>query len=204
MKRDMDLVRDIMLAVEASDKNPLGWVELDHLGRPESEIGYHVVLMEEAGLIEARELNTMARYLSLPKRLTWRGHEFLDAIREPEVWRRTKGGLAKVGNASIEFVFRQSLRQEAGKRAAGGRSSLAGRGRLDARADVVGTGRARTRQHAGGCARCHDGGYCRLRQVNHRTTGRHRCGPRALLDWLTERHGSWQQGRVLARTGAAD
>jgi hypothetical protein len=105
MKRDLDLVREILLAVEASDEIPLRWVELDHLGRPQGEIAYHVVLMAEAGLLEAQNLVTMQRYLWLPKRLTWRGHEFLDAIREPEVWRRTKEGVAKAGNASLEFVW---------------------------------------------------------------------------------------------------
>jgi hypothetical protein len=50
--------------------------------------------MAEAGLIEAQNLVTMQKYLWLPKRLTWDGHEFLDAIRDPEVWRRTKEGVA--------------------------------------------------------------------------------------------------------------
>ena len=40
-----------------------------------------------------------------PKRLTYRGHEFLDTIRDEEVWRRTKAGVTKMGGASIELLW---------------------------------------------------------------------------------------------------
>jgi hypothetical protein len=56
MKRDLDLVREILLAVEASDEIPLRWVELDHLGRPDSEIAYHVVLMADGDAPSVVEL----------------------------------------------------------------------------------------------------------------------------------------------------
>ena len=40
-----------------------------------------------------------------PKRLTYQGHEFLDTIRDGEVWRRTKAGAEKIGGASIGFIW---------------------------------------------------------------------------------------------------
>lgn len=39
------------------------------------------------------------------KRLTWNGHEFLDTIRDAEVWKRTKAGAEKAGNASVSFLW---------------------------------------------------------------------------------------------------
>ena len=36
--------------------------------------------------------------------LTWQGHEFLNSIRDPEVWSKTKEGAKKVGNFSIQFI----------------------------------------------------------------------------------------------------
>ena len=39
------------------------------------------------------------------RRLSWRGHEFLDTVRNPEIWRETKIGIAKIGGASAEFVW---------------------------------------------------------------------------------------------------
>jgi hypothetical protein len=38
------------------------------------------------------------------KRLTWSGHEFLDNVRDPEIWRRTKEGADKVGGFSLEVL----------------------------------------------------------------------------------------------------
>jgi hypothetical protein len=29
--------------------------------------------------------------------LTWEGHDFLDAVRDPEVWKRTMDGAGKMG-----------------------------------------------------------------------------------------------------------
>ena len=33
------------------------------------------------------------------------GHEFLDTLRDPEIWRRTKQGAKKIGSASIDVLF---------------------------------------------------------------------------------------------------
>lgn len=38
------------------------------------------------------------------ERITWKGHEFIDTVRDPEVWRKTKENLDKVGNFGIEGV----------------------------------------------------------------------------------------------------
>jgi hypothetical protein len=37
--------------------------------------------------------------------LTWNGHEFLEAVRDPEVWRRTKEGAKAAGNAGLGFMW---------------------------------------------------------------------------------------------------
>ena len=38
-------------------------------------------------------------------RLTYAGHEFLDAVRDGEVWRRTKEGAAKAGGAGLKLML---------------------------------------------------------------------------------------------------
>ncbi|MDP4026262.1 DUF2513 domain-containing protein [Methylobacterium sp. NEAU 140] len=38
-------------------------------------------------------------------RLTWRGHEFLDTIRDDEVWAQTKQTAKGAGTGAIEFVW---------------------------------------------------------------------------------------------------
>lgn len=106
MKRDMDLVREILLATEESDTDPRAWVNLPFEGRPPQEVAYHVQLMGEAGLLVVQDHQSIGvnGYRWLPKRLTWQGHEFLDTIRDDEIWRRTKDGARKVGGFSLDVV----------------------------------------------------------------------------------------------------
>jgi hypothetical protein len=47
----------------------------------------------------------MSYYDWKAQRLTFQGHEFLDTIREPEVWRRTKEAAGKVGGAGLELLL---------------------------------------------------------------------------------------------------
>lgn len=37
--------------------------------------------------------------------MTWKGHEFLDAIRSPKIWKFTKEGLQKAGVAGVEIAW---------------------------------------------------------------------------------------------------
>lgn len=101
MKLEKDLVREILLAVEASNEDPLGWTELNLEGRETLDVSYHVMLLHEAGLIVGEDLSTDDGLEWLPKRLTYTGHEFLDTVRDAEVWTLTKTGIEKVGSVSL-------------------------------------------------------------------------------------------------------
>ncbi|MBI6557387.1 Conserved hypothetical protein [Pseudomonas veronii 1YdBTEX2] len=105
MKLDKDLVREILLAVEASNEDPLGWTVLNLEGRDAKEVSYHVMLLHEAGLIVGQDLSTCDGLEWLPKRLTYKGHEFLDTVRDGEVWRRTKAGAEKAGVAGLGVLL---------------------------------------------------------------------------------------------------
>ncbi|QIG80404.1 DUF2513 domain-containing protein [Stakelama tenebrarum] len=111
MKRDMDLVRAILLAVEAKPSpEGLRIEELDVPHYPDSsERRKHLVMMAEAGFF----VHEPSKSSTNPDRvittqifdLSWAGHEYLDAIRDPEIWKRTKEGTRKIGNSSFEFVI---------------------------------------------------------------------------------------------------
>jgi len=108
MKRDMDLVRTILLQVEEKAGDPRGWVELAIPGHPETEVSYHVMLLKEAGLLEAQNLSSSHGYEWKPKRLTWAGHEFVDAAKNDTIWNRTKETVREKGG-SITFDLLKNL-----------------------------------------------------------------------------------------------
>lgn len=111
MKRDMDLVRAILFAVE---QNPSGFAPRTlKLGEyAQEQIGYHAYIMMDAGLVEGANTTHMGSPGPEAKitRLTWAGHEFLDAAREPARWEQAKAILHKAGGASID-VWKQVLTQ---------------------------------------------------------------------------------------------
>ena len=99
MKRDWKLVREILLEVEKKDSPfPDRLLEID--GRTSYEIGYHVKLLYEGGMID--EVNDFggqgdSGHLYAPGGLTWEGHDFLDSIRHDSVWQKVLDQIAPVG-----------------------------------------------------------------------------------------------------------
>ena len=105
MKRDMDLIRAILLKIEseAHGRAP-DTLEID--GYTQEEIGYHATLLGEAKLAEVFDITTFQDLSPKAKiiRLTWQGHEFLDSARENSTWNQAKDLIAnKVGGATIQI-----------------------------------------------------------------------------------------------------
>jgi hypothetical protein len=102
MQRNMDLVRMILMRVEGS---PSGRApdDLGIKGYSLEEIRYHAHIMMQEGLIEGTDVTTMHSPgpEAVPRRLTWKGHEFLDLVRDQERWNQAKSIIAKVGSAPI-------------------------------------------------------------------------------------------------------
>jgi len=102
MKRDMDLVRALLMTVESY---PTGFApdNIEVSGYTQEQIAYHAYLLNEAGLVHAIDVTTMGAQSPEARivRLTWEGHEFLDAAREPSRWEQTKDLINNIGGASI-------------------------------------------------------------------------------------------------------
>lgn len=105
MKRDMDIIRSILLNVEA-DKYPYGSsVQLDGVS---SEIcGHHAALLFDAGLAEGRLIKSDASGIvgATIDRLTSAGHDFCDGIRQDTIWNKAKEHGASYGlSILVEYV----------------------------------------------------------------------------------------------------
>ena len=98
MKRDMDLVRELLLCVE-SDGN---LTTLFKRYSQEVVIG-HLEIMLDANLL----VGNVQSYLdgsesAIVQRLTWAGHEFLDNARNDTVWNKVT---ATIKNAATTASF---------------------------------------------------------------------------------------------------
>jgi hypothetical protein len=106
MQRDWDTIRELLLAIEALA--PGQTLTLNDFEKARcSEINYHALLLDEAGLIEASFFDGLSdgRGLTGIERLTWDGHDFLDAIRSDTVWKRTRAMIMeKTGTTSFAVV----------------------------------------------------------------------------------------------------
>jgi hypothetical protein len=104
----MELVRKILLTIEEKSQDPGGWVNLEIPGQTPETVSYHVMLLNEARLIEASNLSSTAGFDYRAKRLTWSGHEFLDAARNENVWNQVKQVVKEKGG-SIPFEVLKGL-----------------------------------------------------------------------------------------------
>ena len=117
MKRDLDLVRAILLALQNSKHESVEEGELARKVMHSSKFSWtysqlmaHIRILDECGLVTSRPLAMEGVSLSdapLPYlvRLTWEGHEFIDNARNESVWTKAK---EKAGSASFT-VLKQLL-----------------------------------------------------------------------------------------------
>ena len=109
MKRDMDLVREILLRIEKGER-PEGLIS--NIKKPKDEVYYHIKIMSDFGLINAEIITAMNKVSPGPSfvvaniaGLTWEGYDFLDDIRNETVWKKTQAQIKKTtGTASLEMV----------------------------------------------------------------------------------------------------
>ena len=114
MKRDMDLVRKLLIRIEED----WGYEYLGHEGGITIEgyshpaIHYHLGIMIEAGLIasytfpEGLPQTSFSTYIEyLPEIITWEGHEFLEGIRKEETWETIKKEATNLSFAAIKSLI---------------------------------------------------------------------------------------------------
>src|SRR5580704_6518329 len=109
MKRDMDLVRKILLAMEA---HAAGYAPTPFTiaGYEQEVINHHVYLMSQGELVTAVVTTAMgdASPGALPLTITWTGHDFLDTVRNDTVWAKVKTELKDRG-ITLPFSLLQAL-----------------------------------------------------------------------------------------------
>ena len=93
MKRDMDLVRLILLEIEGSEYEEIEGFYID--GYEASLVKYNGELLLQAGLIDKFYEDSIGELVV--GQLTWEGCDYLDKIRDNSIWKKTKDAIKEKG-----------------------------------------------------------------------------------------------------------
>lgn len=113
MELNHDCIRTILLDLE--QYSTLGkFITVDQLAEYENltdyskqEITYALVKLKEADFIDAAfqpPINEGLYYFANIGNLTYSGHEFLDSIRDPKIWKLTKEKAGKIGSFALSTL----------------------------------------------------------------------------------------------------
>lgn len=103
MKRDMNLVRLLLFEIEGEETPDLSNYSQD-------QQVYHMALLIEAELVKGAVVENEMGYPCNTEaiRLTWKGHEFLDAARNTSVWYQVMEKMKSAG-ASLPLPVIQDM-----------------------------------------------------------------------------------------------
>lgn len=116
MKRDMELVRDILTSVEdleSPDDITSASKIADRLGGTSKEkVQYHVEIMNEGGLLDATLTHDSGGGVisATVSRMTWEGHEFLDAARNSDIWAQVQNAASEKSLSLTMDVMKHALK----------------------------------------------------------------------------------------------
>lgn len=109
MKRDLDLLRDMLLKIEesGSEINPLSIEDFLELNADPEIISYHLYLLEDANFINVAFTNQFYDTTNyFVATLTMRGCDYLDAVRDSSIWNKVKEKLKTVGGSAAMDVVK--------------------------------------------------------------------------------------------------
>ncbi len=103
MKRNWDVIRDVLTEVEALDRAEFQVIQYGPPSEsvtPEKDV--HGILLWQSGFITGANASGLAGDAVLAQSLTWEGHDLLETIRSKAVWERIKSTAEDKG---IELTF---------------------------------------------------------------------------------------------------
>lgn len=103
MKRDMDLVRKILLKIEEEYvSTPIYNLTIE--GYDMETVAYHCEILHEAGLVSDYEAQYGDDEIVIfgVGGLTWEGCDYLDKVRDDSIWQKTKSAIKE---KSLPLIF---------------------------------------------------------------------------------------------------
>jgi len=99
VKRDLDLVRQLVLQIEALPAAPPVQYRMSEIEDP--MLSAHLELLIDSGLVNgkiARSHGARGDVISV-EGLTWQGHEWIEMVRSQALWNETKRLVVEQGGA---------------------------------------------------------------------------------------------------------
>ena len=109
MKRDVDLARAILFAIEKEQKTPAKSFRVNIPGYSPEEVMHHVMLLAAARFIEAADHSREHNPDWRPTGLTRQGQKFLDAARSDEIWQQAKVTTLKEARGLSLYLLKEAL-----------------------------------------------------------------------------------------------
>lgn len=121
MKIDHDYLKGLLEAFEASNKPQTDIKDLEGHGFDYHKdiFVFHMRLLEDRGLIARSDgepgfgtvgtLDGQCHWVVIPLRLTASGHDFIEALRNKEVWSALKSGFKDVSIGTLVTVSKELL-----------------------------------------------------------------------------------------------
>jgi hypothetical protein len=121
MKRDLPLLREILLTVETAD-GPFDLTDGRLEGHEFAELALHTELLIEAGLLKGEVVYSDS--LGVPvyvriMRLTWPGHEFVAMARDEKSWQLALAACPEGADALTFELLRELLAEAVRSRLTG-------------------------------------------------------------------------------------
>ena len=95
MKRDLDLMRNVLLHVEADDWGHDYAANIKITGKEMADVIYQAMLAWDNGLLDATDSSTKDGPNLYVRRLTSKGHDYLDYVRDQSAWGHIKRALSE-------------------------------------------------------------------------------------------------------------
>ncbi|MBF4554842.1 DUF2513 domain-containing protein [Pseudomonas sp. p50] len=108
MRRDMDLIRLIVLQIESDHQGPNDLLSFEDFntelvidGYTPAQVEYHLQLAISSHIFE---IPRNAGGLYIISGLSPKGHDFADSVRDEKIWAMTKEGALKAGGFTLELL----------------------------------------------------------------------------------------------------
>lgn len=117
MKRDLDLIRKILLWMEEQEHG-FAQTKVALQGYTAEQIAFHVYLLGDGGLAKVSDTTAIGNTspTAIPLNLTWAGYEFIDAAKDETLWGKAKSVLIKPTGGVAFSVLLEWLKAEAKSR----------------------------------------------------------------------------------------